>query len=258
MIESKFVRYHRKIKSSLLRHARDLIVWVPPSYFVNRRKRYPVLYVHDGQNMIDPATSFVGVSWGIDQIGTKLIRKGRIKEFIAVGIYNTADRGSEYAGGPRGKSYAEFVCKKVKPLIDQTYRTLPDASDTANLGASMGGLIAFLIPWWHPDVVSSGGCFSSAFLWNKNAIIKEVDNYDGPKKKIKIYLDCGKQNMDASLLPGYRDMVSVLKRKGYRKGIDLEYFFDPRGDHTEKDWSRRVWRALVLFFGTAKTKKRTA
>ena len=62
--------------------------------------------------------------------------------------------------------------------------------------------------------------------------------------------------MDALLLPGYRDMLSVLKRKGYRKGIDLEYFFDPEGDHTEKDWSRRVWRALVLFFGTTKTQKR--
>ena len=256
MIDSQFVRYHHKIKSPLLRYARDIIVWLPPSYFTNKRKRYPVLYVHDGQNMIDPATSFVGVPWGIDRIGTKLIRKGRIKEFIAVGIYNTPDRGSEYAGGPRGKSYAEFVCKKLKPLIDRTYRTLPDPNNTANLGASMGGLIAFLIPWWHPDVVSGGGCFSSAFLWNKNAIIKEVDAYEGPNKKIKIYLDCGTLNVDASLLPGYRDMVSVLKSKGYRKGIDLEYFFDPKGDHTEKDWSRRVWRALTLFFGTARTQKR--
>jgi predicted alpha/beta superfamily hydrolase len=256
VIESKFVHYHRKLKSESLRHARDLIVWLPPSYFTNRRKRFPVLYVHDGQNMIDPATSFVGVPWGIDEIGTKLVHKGRIKEFIAVGIYNTPDRYSEYAGGPRGKSYAEFVCNKVKPLIDHTYRTLSDAGNTANLGASMGGLIAFLIPWWYPDVISGGGCFSSALLWNKNAIIKEVDAYDGPKKKIKIYLDCGMQNMDASLVPGYRDMVSVLKRKGYRKGIDLEYFFDPKGDHTEKDWSRRVWRALVLFFRTVKTQKR--
>jgi predicted alpha/beta superfamily hydrolase len=254
-MDSKFVCYHRKIKSSLLRHARDLIVWLPPSYFTNRRKRYPVLYVHDGQNMIDPATSFVGVPWAIDEIATKLIRQGRIKEFIAVGIYNTPDRWSEYGGGPRGKNYAEFVCKQVKPLIDETYRTRPDAANSANLGASMGGLIAFLIPWWHPEVISGGGCFSSAFLWNKNTIIKEVDAYDGPKKKIKIYLDCGTQNVDESLLPGYRDMVSVLKRKGYSKGIDLEYFFDPKGDHTEKDWSRRLWRALTLFY-TTKTQKR--
>lgn len=252
----EFVHYHRKIKSPLLRYARDIIVWLPPSYFTNHRKRYPVLYVHDGQNMIDPATSFVGVPWGIDHIGTKLINKGRIREFIAVGIYNTPDRGSEYAGGPRGQSYAEFVCKKLKRFIDRTYRTLPDAYNTANLGASMGGLIAFLIPWWYPDVISGGGCFSSAFLWNKNAIIKEVYAYEGPKKKIKIYLDCGTKNMDALLLPGYRDMLSVLRRKGYRKGIDLEYFFNPEGDHTEKDWSRRVWRALVLFFGTTKTQKR--
>lgn len=62
--------------------------------------------------------------------------------------------------------------------------------------------------------------------------------------------------MDALLLPGYRDMLSVLKRKGYRKGIDLVYFFDPEGDHTEKDWSRRVWRTLTLFFRTTETQKR--
>ncbi|MCI0445869.1 hypothetical protein L0152_21975 [bacterium] len=71
----EFVHYHRKIKSPLLRYARDIIIWLPPSYFTNKRKRYPVLYVHDGQNMIDPATSFVGVPWGIDRIGTKLITK---------------------------------------------------------------------------------------------------------------------------------------------------------------------------------------
>ncbi|MCI0445870.1 hypothetical protein L0152_21980 [bacterium] len=60
--------------------------------------------------------------------------------------------------------------------------------------------------------------------------------------------------MDGLLLPGYRYMLSALKRKGYRKGFDLEYFFDPEGDHTEKDWSRRVWRALTLFFEPQKHK----
>ena len=80
-------------------------------------------------------------------------------------------------------------------------------------------------------MVSGGGCFSSAFLWTKNAIIKKVEAYEGPKKKIKIYLDCGTKNMDALLLPGYRDMLSVLKRKGYRKRFDLEYFFDPERSH---------------------------
>jgi predicted alpha/beta superfamily hydrolase len=256
VIDSEFVRYHRKIKSPLLRYPRDVIVWLPPSYFTNKRKQYPVLYVHDGQNMIDPATSFVGVPWGIDRVGTKLITRKRIREFIAVGIYNTPDRGMEYAGGPRGKSYAQFVCNKLKSMIDRTYRTLTDATNTANLGGSMGGLISFLIAWWYPDVISGAGCFSGAFLWNKDSIIKEVEAYTGPKKKIKVYLDCGTKNTDRILLPGYRDMLFVLKQKKYRKGIDLEYFFDPEGDHTEKDWSRRVWRPLTLFFGTLKTQKR--
>jgi predicted alpha/beta superfamily hydrolase len=244
-----FVRYHREIKSSLLPYARDVIVWLPPSYWTNRRKRYPVLYVHDGQNMIDPATSFIGVPWGVDRVAKRLIKKGVIKEFIAVGIYNTRDRETEYAGGPRGKYYARFLVKQLKPLIDKTYRTLPDPKKTANLGGSMGGLISFLIAWWYPDICPNAGCFSSAFLWRHNSIIKEVAAYKKPKKNIRIYLDCGTRNLDRFLLPGYKLMVDTLIEKGYRKGVDLDYFFDKDGDHTERDWSRRLWRPLTFFFG---------
>jgi predicted alpha/beta superfamily hydrolase len=246
-MDPKFVRYHRSIKSRLLRYARDVIVWLPPSYQTNSRKRYPVLYVHDGQNMIDPATSFIGVPWGVDRVAKQLIQKGTIKEFIAVGIYNTPDRETEYAGGPSGKNYAKFVVKQLKPFIDKTYRTLPDRTNTANLGGSMGGLIAFLIAWWHPDICANAACFSSAFLWKHNSIIKEVRTFRKPKKSIRIYLDCGMKNLDRFLLPGYKLMVAVLKENGYKKGVDLEYFFDKDGDHTERDWSRRLWRPLKFF-----------
>ncbi|HSE41479.1 MAG TPA: alpha/beta hydrolase-fold protein [Acidobacteriota bacterium] len=247
-MDQKFIRYRRNIHSPLLRHPRDLIIWLPPSYFTKRQKRYPVLYVHDGQNMIDPATSFLGVTWGLDRVAKRLIKKGTIKEFIAVGIYNTRDRGTEYSGGPRGKNYARFLVEHIKPFIDKTYRTLPDPANTANLGASMGGLIAFLIAWWHPDVVPNAACFSSAFLWKHNSIIKEVRAYKR-QKRIRIYLDCGTKELDRHLLPGYKQMVEVLKEKGYKKGVDLEYFFDKDGDHTEKDWSRRLWRPLKFFYG---------
>ena len=247
-MDPKFIRYNRNIESHLLRYPRDVIIWLPPSYWKKPRKRFPVLYVHDGQNMIDPATSFLGVPWGLDRVAQRLIKKGTIKEFIAVGIYNSLDRDTEYGGGPRGKRYAEFLVKQLKPFIDKTYRTLPDRNNTANLGASMGGLISFLISWWHPNVFSSAACFSSAFLWKHNSIIKEVQAFTKPKKNIRIYLDCGTKKLDRLLLPGYRQMLAVLKDKGYKKRVDLEYFFDKDGDHTELDWSRRLWRPLKFFF----------
>jgi predicted alpha/beta superfamily hydrolase len=196
--------------------------------------------------MIDPATSFSGVPWGVDRAAKRLIKKRAIKEFIAVGIYNSPDRFTEYSGGPRGKNYAKFLVKKLKPFIDKTYRTLPDRNNTVNLGASMGGLISFLISWWHPNVFSSAACFSSAFLWKRNSIIKEVKAK--PKKNIRIYTDCGTKNLERILLPGYRQMVTALEKKGFKKGVDLEYFFDKDGDHTEIDWSRRLWRPLKFFF----------
>jgi hypothetical protein len=97
-------------------------------------------------------------------------------------------------------------------------------------------------------VIPNAACFSSAFLWKHNSIIKEVRAHKH-KKPIRIYLDCGTKELDRFLLPGYKQMVEVLKEKGYKKRVDLEYFFDKDGDHTEADWSRRLWRPLNFFFG---------
>lgn len=245
----KHLFYHHNLKSNGLKFARDLIVWLPPSYFTAKRKRYPVLYMHDGQNIIDPKTSFLGVPWALDKVATRLIRKNRIREFIAAGIYNTPDRDSEYSGSVKGIQYASFIANDVKPLIDSTYRTNPEPEQTANMGASMGGLIAFLISWRHPHLFSMAGCISSAFLWKRNSIIKEVKNHHGPAKKIRVYIDCGSKGIDSDLAPANKKMYETLKNKGYRENSELKYYFDKNGDHNERDWSRRLWRPLTFFFG---------
>ena len=243
------VRYHRDLRGAGLRYARDLIVWLPPSYENERNRHYPVLYMHDGQNIIDPKTSFAGFDWHVDEVADSLIRAHKMKEIIIVGIYNSPDRTIEYSNAPTGRAYAEFVVRVVKPLIDSTYRTLPDRLHTAVMGSSLGGLVSFLFAWWYPDVFSMAGCLSSVFSYNGGKALKEVKDYDGPKKVIKLYMDCGGYAGEASLKPGMDKMIELLRSKGYTEGVDFESFYDPSAEHSERAWAARVWRPLEFFFG---------
>src|SRR5262245_24730789 len=133
------VDIHENFKARRLKHDRNVLVWLPISYGV-RRKRYPVLYMHDGQNLFDPATAFAGVPWGIDAIIDRMVRQRKIPEIIVVGIYNTPNRLKEYSAGEAGHQYAQFVIDELKPMIDSTYRTKPERDFTAIAGSSMGGL----------------------------------------------------------------------------------------------------------------------
>jgi predicted alpha/beta superfamily hydrolase len=243
------VRYHRGLKGKGLRYARDLIVWLPPSYEKEPDRRYPVLYMHDGQNIIDPGTSFAGYDWRVDEVADSLIREGKMMEIIVVGIYNSPDRMVEYSDESTGKAYAEFIVRVVKPLIDSTYRTLSDKVHTAVMGSSLGGLVSFLCAWWYPDVFSKAACLSSVFSYNGGKILKEVEEYGGPRKDIRVYMDCGGYAGEAALKPGMDRMVGLLREKGFKQGVDFVSFFDATADHSERAWAARVWRPLEFFFG---------
>jgi len=243
------VQYHRDLKAEGLRFERDLIVWLPPSYDQDSTKRYPVVYMQDGQNIFDPHTSFTGFDWRIDEVCDSLIRINRIREIIVVGIYNSPDRMTEYSNSAEGRSYAEFVVNAVKPLVDSTYRTLPERENTAVMGSSLGGLISFLIAWWHPDIFSEAGCLSTVFTYNQDATLKEVEADTDRTKPVKFYLDCGGVGGEATLKPGMDKMIQLLKDKGYREGFDYTWYYDPSAEHNERAWASRVWRPLVFFFG---------
>src|SRR5262245_13166693 len=147
------MRYHRDFRSSFLKRPRTLIVSLPPGYLTHSRHRYPVLYLHDGQNLFNPATSFAGAAWEADKTAARLMRGKRIRPLIQVGICNTDDRLDEYGpwrdrsekAGGRGKRYARFLVEEVKPFIDRTYRTLRDREWTGVAGSSLGGLISLYI-----------------------------------------------------------------------------------------------------------------
>jgi len=242
------VKYHRNFQGEGLL-PRDIIVWLPPSYEKEKEKRYPVLYAHDGQNLFDPSTSSFGVDWQLDETADSLIKHGKIKEIIIVGIYNTRQRMKEYYTGDTGESYMKFVIKELKPFIDKTYRTLPDRENTASIGSSAGGLVSFMLVWEHNDVFSKAACISPAFFIRGLDYITPVLNNRGKRKEIKIYIYCGGVGLDSLLLAGSEKMLSALKKMGYKKGEDYTWFFDKTGEHNEQNWARRLWRPLEFFYG---------
>ena len=244
------VKYHRQMEGEGIK-PRDVIVWLPPSYEKAPERRYPVLYVHDGQNAFDPATSSWGVDWGIDETADRLIREGKLQEILVVGIYNTVDRQPEYTDTPKGHAYMRFVIEKLKPFIDKEYRTRPDREHTAVMGSSMGGLIAFLLAWNYPQAFSQAACLSPAFVdkeINVN-VVPLVENYSGDSKKIRIYLDNGGVGLDSHLQPGCEAMLRALQAKGFTMGENLEWYRDPEVEHNERAWSKRVWRPLLFMYG---------
>lgn len=242
------VKYHRKLVHPQLL-PRDAIVWLPPSYTTEPEKRYPVLYMHDGQNVFDPATSSNGYDWRVDEVCDSLIKAGRLQEIIVVAVTNTSDRSSDYGYGEKGHQYADFLINTLKPMIDKTYRTLPDAANTAVMGSSMGGLCAFVLAWEHPEVFSKAGCISPAFKVERIGedldYVKTVTAYTGSKKNINIYIDNGTAGLEAMLQPGIDEMMRVLRKKSQ----PFDWYLAKGAAHNEAAWARRVYLPLEWMFG---------
>ncbi len=231
-----------------LRSKRTVTVRLPPSYRSQPERRYPVLYLHDGQNCLDRRTAAFGAEWRVDETMDSLAAIGQIDEMILVAMNNTSDRIDEYSDTPLGEAYVSFVINVVKPLVDSTYRTIPGPEHTAVMGSSMGGLISFLFTWWHPEVFGKAACLSSVLDRRRTDALKIVERTPRGGQMRKIYLDCGGAPGEVSLKPGMDEMVGVLTTRGFQEGKDLEWFFDPTAEHNEAAWAARVWRPLTFLF----------
>lgn len=240
------VRHHAALEGKGLDYKRDLTVWLPPSYATDTTKRYAVLYMHDGQNIFNPATSFTRHDWRVDEVADSLIRAGSMEEIIVVAIDNTPDRGEEYDDTTKGDAYMQFVVDVVKPLIDSAYRTKPGRENTGTMGSSSGGLIAFLMAWKHPETFSKAACISPAFF---EKVRGEVKSDTLPDRNIRIYIDNGSVGLEARLQPGCDRMMDILEKKGFVMHKNLEWFHDLNAEHNERAWAGRVWRPLLFMFG---------
>ena len=216
-------------------------VFLPPGYHENTLKRFPVLYMHDGHNLFFKEEAFVGKIWGTDEVINTLDKMDAIEEVIVVGIY-PHDRTNEYTM-PGYEDYGRFLVEKLKPLVDEKYRTLTDAPNTAVMGSSLGGVVSFYLGWQWPKVFGKIACLSSTFSYRDNLLSRVSSE---PKRKIQIYLDSGwpSDNYEAT-----RSMRDRLIWKGYRPGSELFYLAFPQAEHDEKAWAARSPIPLQFFFG---------
>ena len=238
--------FHRNVAGEGLL-PRDVVVWLPPGY-ADSEERYPVLYMHDGQNTMDPTTSFLGTDWGIDETATRLIGEGRMRPVIVVGMYNTPQRMEDYGSGEQGAAYQRFVVDVVKPLIDQTYRTKPGRDDTSVMGSSMGGLVSFLLAWNHADVFKQAACLSPAFF---PETVKLVRDAAAAPEGMRVYMDNGTEGLEQKIQAYCDDMLAALPEKGFVQGANFDWFLDQGAEHNEQAWAARLERPLLFLFGTA-------
>ena len=263
---------------------RRIQVYLPASYLEQTNRRYPVLYLQDGQNVFSSAGRYAGFGWGdweLDKTADKLSRSNRMPEIIMVAVDNSTNRLYEYSGNlePEAGStnvsafakYAAFLVNELKPRIDREYRTRTNASDTATLGSSLGGLCSVALAWYHPDTFGGAASLSGAFQVNHtNFLDKVLKEYHGPPKPVRIYLDSGVCDFmggdDGCSLT--RQVADQLRRIGWGTNVDcfvdskpmtpaeLEASGLPQGkwaeaqksQHNEFYWRMRAWRPLTFLF----------
>jgi predicted alpha/beta superfamily hydrolase len=253
------VRVLQGLPSRELGNVRDITVYLPPST-VRDGRAAPVIYMHDGQNVFDEATSFAG-ELRADETMEALAREGL--EAIVVGVANGGDaRPLEYnafdaRGKPpaRGDAYLRFLVGEVKPLIDRSFPTLPDRASTVLMGSSFGAAISLYGFLRHPTVFGAAGAMSLAGWWADHALLRYVTA--APYVPGRIWLDTGTREEGRSLrdklLLGHvsRGLVRDTRRyrdallaKGYRLDDDLRYVEAAGAVHNERDWARRLPEAI--------------
>jgi predicted alpha/beta superfamily hydrolase len=244
------IKHLELIHSPQLDNERSLLVYLPPSYATGHA-RYPVIYMHDGQNLFDPATSFAG-EWAVDQ--TLEAESERGVEPIIVAIPNMGpQRTGEYSpfldetnGGGRGELYMRFIVETVKPLIDGDFRTRPERETTGIAGSSMGALISLYAFFRYRRVFGFTGVMSPSLWFADHAVLDYVRRQ--PFVGGRIYIDVGMKEGQRTL-DDVMQLRDVLEAKGYRNLHDLLCVVDTAGDHSERAWARRLRREFRFLLG---------
>lgn len=254
-----------KVTGTVIKHSnfeskyiasRNVEVWLPPSYEKETRRNYPVLYMHDGQNVFDPKTSYTGIDWGVDEALTKLIQAGKVREAIVVAIWNSPKRVAEYMPAkallltkqadfaqktePLADKYLKFLVEELKPYIDRNYRTLKDRDNTSIMGSSMGGLISLYALCEYPDVFGAAACISTHWPAGNGIVIEYAKTALPKPGHHRIYFDFGTKTLDKDYEPYQKRMDEVMRVTGYTFGKDwvTRKFVD--ADHSERAWRSRV------------------
>lgn len=253
---------------------RNVTIWLPPGYDRSGR-RYPVIYMHDGQNVFAPGRSYGGDEWGVDEALSRMVGEGRTRGAIVVASWNTPSlRGREYVpqkwmtllppdtrarvetvhGGPSlGDAYLRFLVEELKPRIDREFRTRPDRRHTSVMGASMGGLISLYAIGAYPEVFGQAAALSIHWpLGNAAetppedvpAIIDAVDRWLAASRidprRNRLYLDIGTETLDSYYAPYADRFRPLLMARGWYPGCRAIEQVVAGAEHNEAAWRARV------------------
>jgi predicted alpha/beta superfamily hydrolase len=255
------LRLH-EFPSRIFRNTRFLRVWLPPGYddLSNASRRYPVLYLNDGQNLFEASISFTGVEWQVDETSDRLIREGVVPPMIVVGIDNGGkDRLREYMPHRslqpmilrvHGTRYPAFLFKEVIPFIAGQYRVANGAENTGLGGSSLGALIALYTAAVRPGIIGRL-LLESPSLWASNRQL--IRQSRGVKRwPERVFLatgtaEAGRKDRDQSVVDDVRELVAILGRAGLNDQR-LRLVVDDGTAHHESAWAKRFPEALTFLF----------
>jgi predicted alpha/beta superfamily hydrolase len=247
-----FERFH----SQFLPDDRDITVFVPDGYDDEPERRFPVLYLHDGQNLFDPDKAFKkGEHWRVGETATSLVSEGRIEPLIIVGISNVGVRRlNEYTptpergrGGAEADAYGRLLADELKPFIDATFRTLDDPSYTGIGGSSLGGLVSLYLGLTRPDIFGRAAVLSPSVWWDRRAILRYVREAH-PKPRLRLWVDIGTAE-GKQHVANLRLLKAGLIKAGWVEGDDLHYEEVVGATHSEAAWAERFGRVLEYLYG---------
>ena len=243
-------------RSGVLPDDRVISVYLPPQYASEPERRFPVFYLHDGQNLFDPRTSYIpNHTWRVGETADRLNYDGSAEPVICVGGANTGlRRMAEYTpsrdyrmGGGEGNDYGRLLREELKPWLDRTYRTRTDAANTGLGGSSLGGLITLFIGLQHPEIFARLAVLSPSIWWDQRSILSFIAEAAVPKPEVKIWLDIG----TAEGLRHVRDTELLdqrLIKLGWQPGVDLEFLKVAGAMHSEDAWAARFDQVLRFLF----------
>jgi S-formylglutathione hydrolase FrmB len=259
--------YWPDVRSAFLGPTRAVEIWLPPGYDSSTSTRYPVLYMHDGQNLFDPRIANTGVDWGADEAVMRLVQQGTIPPVIVVGVWSTAERGVEYSPWHRAPDYARFLIEELMPRVNAEFRTLTGPKHTAVMGSSMGGLLSFYLVTHHPEAFGACGCESTHFPLSE-AVVAQVfqgvtpvqhpdttpyiirDIAAGLKipRGARYRFDYGSLGLDSAYGPTHEAVRAWLLRQGLVEGKDFVVRRYEGATHNEASWRARLTDPLTFLF----------
>ena len=254
------VEYYEDFESDYVA-TRNVEVWLPPNYS-DEDSSYQVLYMHDGQNVFNPQTSYNGNDWMVDEVLTNLIRENKVQKTIVVASWNTGEtRFAEYMPNKPDNQpsmgydeiisdeYLKFLVQELKPFIDTNYRTKAQAEFTSIMGSSMGGLISLYAIMEYPDIFGAAACLSTHWPVADNGdndFLSYIPETLPDPEIHKIYFDFGTRGLDAKY-EVYQDQVDqMMKNNGYEEGLNWVTKKFEDHDHKEQYWAMRVNEPLTF------------